>query len=161
MLDLSNSYWELLGKNGHDPLEQELGLLIPMHLAESVKDARRRAESGIMSYYQTIGDMRRDYLAWIGEKGFAMPGRLGKTASGEGLTFEKVCAEHAVLGDSETVAAALQQLAEETGASHMLAWMNIGSVPNNFARESMEQFARDVMPRIARYEPRGKGRREG
>lgn len=154
MLDLSNSYWELLGKHGHDPLEHELGLLIPMHLAESVREARLRAEGGIMSYYQTIGEMRRDYLAWIGEKGLAMPGRLGKTASGEGLTFEKVCAEHAVVGGSGTAVAALQQLADETGASHILAWMNIGSVPNDFVRASMEQFARDVMPRIAGYEPK-------
>lgn len=154
VLDLSNSYWDLLEKNRHDPSKHELGLLIPMHLAASVKEARKRAEGGIMSYYQTIGDMRRDYLEWIGEKGFAMPGRLSKTASGEGLTFEKVCAEHAVLGDSDSVVAALQQLADETGAAHMLAWMNIGSVPHNFVRESMEQFARDVMPRIESYEPK-------
>ncbi len=154
VLDLSNSYWDLLEKNRHDPSEHELGLLIPMHVAESVREAQKRAESGIMSYYQTIGDMRRDYLEWIGEKGFAMPGRLGKTASGEGLTFEKVSAEHAVVGDSDAAAAALQQLADETGASHMLAWMNIGSVPHKFVRESMERFAREVMPRIAAYEPK-------
>lgn len=154
VLDLSNSYWELLGKNGHDSLEHELGLLIPMHLAGSVEEARNRAEAGIMSYYQTIGDMRRDYLRWIAQKGIAMPGRLGKTASGEGLTFEKVCAEHAVVGDADTIVAALEQLAEETGASHILAWMNIGSVPHNFVRQSMEQFAAEVMPRIESYEPK-------
>lgn len=156
VIDLSNSYWELLGKNGHDPLEHELGLLIPMHLAESVREARRQAESGIMSYYQTIGEMRRDYLQWIAQKGIAMPGRLGKTASGEGLTFEMVCAEHAVVGDSDTVIAALEQLADETGASHILAWMNIGSVPNHSVRESMEQFTREVMPRITSYELKGR-----
>lgn len=154
VLDLSGSYWALLEKSGHDRSAHELGLLIPMHLAQSVEEARRRAESGIMSYYQTIGDMRRDYLAWIREKGFAMPGRLGKTASAEGLTFEKVCTEHSIVGDSDTAAAALRQLADETGATHLLAWMNVGSVPHRFVCESMEQFARDVMPRMESYDPR-------
>lgn len=154
VLDLSNSYWELLERNGHDPLQHELGLLIPMHLAESAGEARSRAESGIMSYYRTIGQMRSDYIQWITQKGIAMPGRLSKTATGEGLTFERVCAEHAVVGDSDTSVATLKQLADETGATHILAWMNIGSVPHSFVCESMEQFAREVMPRITAYEPK-------
>jgi len=158
VLDLSDSYWELLQRNGHDPLQREMGLLIPMHLAESGGEARRRSADGIMSYYQTIGDMRKDYIQWIAQKGIAMPGRLSRTAAGEGLTFERVCAEHAVVGDSEGAAAALERLADETGATHILAWMNIGSVPHSFVRQSMERFARDVMPRIAGYEPK---RRKG
>ena len=158
VLDLSNSYWELLARNGHDPFQRELGLLIPMHLGESVSGARSRAEHGIMSYYLTIGEMRRDYLQWIAQKDMAMPDRLSKTATGEGLTFERICAEHAVVGDSATAVAALEELADETGATHILAWMNIGSVPHSFVRQSMEQFAREVMPRIAAYEPR---RRKG
>jgi hypothetical protein len=36
-----------------------------------------------------------------------------------------------------------------TGAAHLLAWMNIGSVPHRYVVESMERFARDVMPGLA------------
>jgi alkanesulfonate monooxygenase SsuD/methylene tetrahydromethanopterin reductase-like flavin-dependent oxidoreductase (luciferase family) len=154
LLDLSNSYWEILEKNGQDPTQRELGLLIPVHLAEDAAEAGNRAEDGIMSYYRTIGDMRRDYIQWLDQMGRALPGRLSKTATGEPLTFERVCAEHAVVGDSDTAVAALERLADETGATHILAWMNIGSVPHRFVRESMEHFARDVMPRIEAHDPR-------
>ena len=117
VLDLSDSYWELLERSGHDPLQRELGLLIPMHLAGSAREARLRAERGIMSYYQTIGEMRKDYLQWIAQKGIAMPGRLSKTASGEGLTFEKVCAEYAVVGDSDTAVSRIVESANPWSSS--------------------------------------------
>ena len=77
-----------------------------------------------------------------------MPARLLKTATAEGLTFERVRAEHAVVGDSAAALAALRELAEKTRAAHILAWMNIGSVPHKFVLESMERFAREVMPRL-------------
>lgn len=153
LLDLSNSYWKLLEASGHDRAGQELGLLVPMHLAETIGEAQNRAQNGIMSYYKTIGEMRTNYIQWLGRRGIDLPSRLAKTSMGEGLTFERVCAEHAVVGDSYAAIAALQRLADETGATHILAWMNIGSASHRFVLESMKQFAREVMPELEQYRP--------
>ncbi|MEK7782979.1 MAG: LLM class flavin-dependent oxidoreductase [Candidatus Binatota bacterium] len=153
LLQLSNSYWKLLESYGKDRSQRELGLLIPMHLAETTGKARDRAQDGIMSYYRTIADMRSDYIQWLNGQGIDLPGRLGKTATGEGLTFERVCSEHAVVGDSDTALAALKQLINETGATHILAWMNMGSARHDLVLESMKQFARDLMPRLESYHP--------
>jgi alkanesulfonate monooxygenase SsuD/methylene tetrahydromethanopterin reductase-like flavin-dependent oxidoreductase (luciferase family) len=118
-----------------------------MHLAGSVKEAETRAREGIMSYYRTIAEMRSSYIDWLNSRGAPLPPRLLKTATGD-LTFERVCAEHAVVGDSDSAAAALTELAGKTRAAHILAWMNIGSMPHNLVLQSMERFARDVLPRI-------------
>jgi hypothetical protein len=42
----------------------------------------------------------------------------------------------------------LRELAENTGATHFLVWMNIGSVPHALVLESMRQFAVQVMPKF-------------
>src|ERR687892_682934 len=40
VIEFSNTYWEDLKKNGHDPKSRELGLLVPMHLAKTTEQAR-------------------------------------------------------------------------------------------------------------------------
>ncbi|MGH7769746.1 MAG: hypothetical protein ACREQP_20045, partial [Candidatus Binatia bacterium] len=147
VIDLAKSYWEGLKGHAHATAERELGLLVPMHLAGNVKEAEGRAREGIMGYYRTIGEMRKSYIDWLNGRGAPLPPRLLKTATGD-LTFDRVCAEHAVVGNADSVAAALSELAVKTRAAHILAWMNIGSVPHNLVLESMERFARDVMPRF-------------
>jgi alkanesulfonate monooxygenase SsuD/methylene tetrahydromethanopterin reductase-like flavin-dependent oxidoreductase (luciferase family) len=144
---LANTYWEELQAGGHAAAERELGLLVPMHLAGSVKEAQARARDGMMSYYRTIAEMRSGYIDWLSARGAPLPPRLLKTATGD-LTFERVSAEHAVVGDADSAVAALRELAGKTRAAHILAWMNIGSVRHNHVVESMERFAREVMPRI-------------
>jgi len=147
VVELANSYWKELENHGHAPAERELGLLAPVHLAGSVNEAEKRAREGIMSYYQTIGEMRTSYIDWLGSRGIPLPPRLLKTATGD-LSFERICAEHAVIGDSEFAVTTLRELARRTRAGHILAWMNIGSIPQQLVLESMRQFAREAMPQL-------------
>ncbi len=155
LLGLSRIYWQGLQLNGHDPAKRELGLLVPLHVAETNRKAQERAQEGIMSYYQIIGAMRSNYIQWLTRRGKDLPERLAKVAAAGALTFERVCAEHAVVGDSTQVVARIQQLADETGAGHMLVWMNIGSVHHGLVVESMRRFAGEVMPRLENYQPAG------
>jgi alkanesulfonate monooxygenase SsuD/methylene tetrahydromethanopterin reductase-like flavin-dependent oxidoreductase (luciferase family) len=154
VVNFARSYWELLQSHGHDPARRELGILVPIHLAQSQTEAQNRAQGGIMSYYKTIREIRTNYIDWLSRQGVAPPSRLSKTTTGD-LTLEQVCAEHAIVGDSNTAVAVLKQLADETGATYILAWMNIGNSPHKFVIESMEQFAREVMPRVKPYSPHG------
>jgi alkanesulfonate monooxygenase SsuD/methylene tetrahydromethanopterin reductase-like flavin-dependent oxidoreductase (luciferase family) len=148
----AKSYWENLERNGHDPSRREMGILVPMHLAGTVTEAKKRAQDGIMSYYKTIREMRKNYIEWLTAQGTPLPSRLLKTAIGE-FTLEQVCGEYAVIGDSDTAVTELKELSAKTGASHILAWMNIGSAPQKFVLEAMEQFAREVMPQIDAWQP--------
>ena len=145
LIEFAKAYWDGLKKHGHDPKTKELGLLVPMHLAPTTAEAKARSEAGIMSYFKTILDMRLDYTDWLIQRGDELPTRL-KTAAGTQVDFETICSRHAVVGDSQAAANALKDLSHNTGATHFLTWHNIGSVPHSLVKESMEQFAREVMP---------------
>jgi alkanesulfonate monooxygenase SsuD/methylene tetrahydromethanopterin reductase-like flavin-dependent oxidoreductase (luciferase family) len=146
--EFADAYWTGLEKHGHDKNEKELGLLVPMHLAKTTAEAKARAEEGIMSYFKTIADMRTEYIDWLTRRGVELPVRLGKSGAGLPVTYDTVCGQHAVVGDSHHAVTALQDLANKTGAAHFLVWMNIGNVPHALVVESMRQFAAEVMAKF-------------
>jgi alkanesulfonate monooxygenase SsuD/methylene tetrahydromethanopterin reductase-like flavin-dependent oxidoreductase (luciferase family) len=148
VIEFADVYWAGLEKHGHDKSERELGLLVPMHLAKTTADAKARAEEGIMSYFKIIADMRSSYIDWLTRRGVELPVRLGRSGAGLPVTYETVCDQHAVVGDSIQAITALQELAKRTGAAHFLVWMNIGSVPHALVVESMRQFAAEVLPKF-------------
>ena len=148
VIDFANRYWAGLKKHNHDRRERELGLLVPLHLARTTAEAKDRAEEGVMNYFKTIAEMRSQYIDWLTRCGMELPARLGRSGAGQPVTYETVCSQHAVIGDPSFAITTLQGLAERTGATHFLIWINIGSVPHGLVLESMEQFAREVMPRF-------------
>jgi alkanesulfonate monooxygenase SsuD/methylene tetrahydromethanopterin reductase-like flavin-dependent oxidoreductase (luciferase family) len=145
--EFADAYWEGLTKNGHDRKTQELGLLIPMHLAETTAEAKTRAEAGVMSYFKTILDLRLDYTDWLNRRGVELPARL-RTAAGSVVGFDVVCDKHAVIGDSALAVDKLKELVQRTGATNLLTWLNIGTVPHAAVKAAMEQFATEVMPKL-------------
>jgi alkanesulfonate monooxygenase SsuD/methylene tetrahydromethanopterin reductase-like flavin-dependent oxidoreductase (luciferase family) len=147
VVEYASAYWEGLKRNGHDLTSRELGLLLPMHLAATTAEAKTRSEAGIMSYFKTITDMRVDYSAWLTRRGVELPARL-RTAAGAQVAFETVCEKHAVIGDSGVAVDKIKNLTQQTGATNLLTWFNIGTVPHAAVKESMQQFAAEVMPRL-------------
>lgn len=145
--EFADAYWDGLKKNGHDPKTKELGLLIPMHLAKTTLEAKSRAEAGVMSYFKTILDLRLDYTDWLNRRGVELPARL-RTAAGSMVDFETVCEKHAVIGDSNRAVEMLKELTQRTGATNLLNWFNIGTVPHAAVKAAMEQFAKEVMPKL-------------
>jgi alkanesulfonate monooxygenase SsuD/methylene tetrahydromethanopterin reductase-like flavin-dependent oxidoreductase (luciferase family) len=147
VFEFADSYWEGLIKHGHDRKNRELGLLVPMHVARTTAEAKARAEAGVMSYFKTILDMRLDYTDWLTRRGVELPARL-RTAAGAMVSFDTVCEKHAVIGDSASVIGKVKDLRQKTGATHLLTWFNIGTVPHVEVEESMQQFAEEVMPKL-------------
>jgi alkanesulfonate monooxygenase SsuD/methylene tetrahydromethanopterin reductase-like flavin-dependent oxidoreductase (luciferase family) len=76
-----------------------------------------------------------------------LPTRL-RTAAGTQVSFETICEKHAVIGDAALVAEKIKKLGEQTGATQVLAWFNIGTVPHALVKESMERFTKDVTPKL-------------
>jgi alkanesulfonate monooxygenase SsuD/methylene tetrahydromethanopterin reductase-like flavin-dependent oxidoreductase (luciferase family) len=145
--EYAQAYWDGLKQHDHDSERRELGLLIPMHLAATTAEAKERSEAGIMSYFKTILDMRVDYTDWLTRRGVELPSRL-RTAAGAMVGFDTVCDKHAVIGDAQSAVTKIKELTEQTGAAHVLAWFNIGTVPHPLVMESMERFTKDVMPKL-------------
>jgi alkanesulfonate monooxygenase SsuD/methylene tetrahydromethanopterin reductase-like flavin-dependent oxidoreductase (luciferase family) len=147
IVEYAQAYWDGLKRHGHDPKSRELGLLMPMHLAATTAEAKGRSEAGVMSYFKTILDMRVDYTDWLTRRGVELPTRL-RTAAGAMVAFDTVCDKHAVIGDANLATDKIKKLTEQTGAAHVLAWFNIGTVPHPLVMESMQRFTKDVMPKL-------------
>jgi alkanesulfonate monooxygenase SsuD/methylene tetrahydromethanopterin reductase-like flavin-dependent oxidoreductase (luciferase family) len=147
VFEFADAYWAGLKEHGHDPRTKELGLLTPMHLARTTAEAKARSEAGVMSYFKTILDLRLDYTDWLNRRGVELPARL-RTAAGAMVDFDTVCEKHAVIGDSHFAIEKITELAKKTGATQLLTWFNIGTVPHAAVKESMQQFAEEVMPKI-------------
>ena len=147
VFEFADAYWAGLKEHGHDPRTKELGLLTPMHLARTTAEAKARSQAGVMSYFKTILDMRLDYTDWLTRRGAELPARL-RTAAGAMVGFDVVCEKHAVIGDTQFTIDKIKELTQRTGATQLLTWFNIGTVPHAAVKESMQQFATEVMPRI-------------
>lgn len=145
--EYAKTYWDGLKQHGHDGRARELGLLIPMHLAATTAEAKARSEAGVMSYFKTILDLRLDYTEWLNRRGVELPARL-RTAAGSMVEFDTVCEKHAVIGDSAVAIEKIKELTKTTGATNLLTWFNIGTVPHAAVKAAMEQFAAEVMPEL-------------
>lgn len=145
--EFADAYWAGLKKHGHDANSRALGLLIPMHIAATTAEAKARAEGGVMSYFKTILDLRLDYTDWLNQRGVELPPRL-RTAAGAMVGYDTVCDKHAVIGDAPFAVEKLKALCERTGATQILGWFNIGTMPNADVQDAMRRFATDVMPKL-------------
>ena len=146
--DFASTYWEVLTAHGHDPKKHELGLLLPMHVGSTMAAAETRAEAGVMSYYDVIQQTRGNYAQWLKIQGQLPPERLRNNSAVERLTFHRVCSEFAAIGTVDHLVSKTAELAHATGADHVLAWMNIGTVAHDHIKESMQRFAEDALPAI-------------
>ena len=146
--EFAAAYWKALADHGHDPEEHELGLLLPMHVGGTEAEAEARSEAGVMSYYDVIRETRGNYAEWLTARGRPLPERLRRNAAAGGLSFDRVCSEFAAIGTAGRVVDRIGDLARDTGAAHVLAWMNIGSVSHDHIKESMQRFAEDALPAV-------------
>ena len=148
---LAETYWSRLKSHGQHASGRELGLLAPTYVAETTEQARKEARDGIMDYYRVITETNGDYRNWLGRRG--QDTSQLRTPPFLGMTFERLCEQHAVLSDPDTAVAEFERRIRETGATHVICWMNIGSMPHELVLRSMELFAREVMPRLAAFRP--------
>jgi len=149
----SATYWSSLSEHDHDPDEHELGLLLPLHAAPTTGEAEERARSGVMSYYDVIRTTRANYAQWLTDQGRPLPERLRQNAVSGGINYERVCEEFAAIGAVERIVDRIAELTQQTGASHILAWMNIGSLAHEHIKDSMRRFAHDALPAVRALGP--------
>lgn len=149
----STTYRATLRAHGYDPEAHELGLLLPVHVAQTTRQAERRAEAGVMSYYEVIRATRAAYARWLTERGQPLPERLRQNAASQGISYARVCEEFAAIGTPNKVAERIAELADATGAGHVLTWMNIGSIPHAHIKDSMLRFAEEALPAVRALQP--------
>jgi alkanesulfonate monooxygenase SsuD/methylene tetrahydromethanopterin reductase-like flavin-dependent oxidoreductase (luciferase family) len=126
---------------GH-PGRGEVGVIVPVYVADTDRRAREESEASTMHFYRSIGQA----LA----RSSTSTGRNEAGARLAEITYEEVLADFAIYGSPESVTERLLALRERLGYSTLSVWMNSGGrVPPARVLASMRLFAERVLPRLA------------
>ena len=134
------SYHEAWRAAGH-PGRGEVGVIVPVYVAETARRAREEPEASAMHFYRSIGQALAKSAT-----------TTMRTQTGHRLidiSYDEVLREFAVYGTPEAVADRLLELREKLGYSTLSVWMNAGGqVPHERVLASMRLFAERVMPQL-------------
>ena len=129
-------------KAARHPGRGEVGVIIPVYVADTARQAREEPEASAMHFYRSIGQALAKSTT-----------TTMRTEAGQRLidiSYDEVLRDFAVYGTPEAVADRLLELRETLGYSTLSVWMNSGGqVPHERVMKSMRLFAERVMPRLA------------
>lgn len=130
---------------GH-PGRGDVGLSIPVYLAETDRQARDEAEASTMHFFRAISRALRKSDGASAETAEAREGRAEKLAE---ISYDEVLRERAIYGSPEFVADRLLELRETFGYSSLAMWMNAGGqIPHERVLRSMRLFTERAAPRL-------------
>jgi alkanesulfonate monooxygenase SsuD/methylene tetrahydromethanopterin reductase-like flavin-dependent oxidoreductase (luciferase family) len=132
--------------SGH-PGRGDVGVSVPLYVAETTRRAREEAEASTMGFFRTISKALKKSDGATAQTTEAREARASRLAE---ITYDEVLADYAIVGAPEAVAERLLALREEMGFSTLSTWMNPGGqIPNERVLTSMRLFAERVAPRLA------------
>ena len=148
---------EACEKEGYQADPMQMGWLEPIYVAESDEQARREYEEHFFYFvkrllpginvsppgYTTL----RSYESML--KGF-------NTFAINLETWDQVVeGQYAIVGSSDTVYERLVENLHRLGTGNLLGLFQLGTLPAEPTRRSLELFAREVMPRLRKEFPEG------
>ncbi|HYB42115.1 MAG TPA: LLM class flavin-dependent oxidoreductase [Candidatus Methylomirabilis sp.] len=116
----------------------DIGLSMPVYVAESDGRAREEAEASTMHFFRAISQaLQKSETRQVAAE------RLGE------ISYADVLREQVIYGSPETVADRLLALRERIPFSSLSGWMNCGGhIPHERVLTSMRLFAERVIPRL-------------
>jgi len=130
---------------GH-PGRGEVGLSIPVYVAETDRQARDEAEASTMHFFRAIARALRRSDGASTETAEAREGRAERLAE---ISYDEALRERAVYGSPESVTDRLLELRETLDYSSLSVWMNAGGqIPHERVIRSMRLFTERVAPRL-------------
>jgi alkanesulfonate monooxygenase SsuD/methylene tetrahydromethanopterin reductase-like flavin-dependent oxidoreductase (luciferase family) len=137
-------YRQALRANGHDPASKEIMAVYHMYCAETDADVAATADPALSRYqgFTKAVDMSReayrDPVAYKDWKGFF--------ENRSTITLEQMKASRAVIGRPEECIDRVRLLSERFGITYLCFEVNFGALPHANVVQSMERFAKTVMP---------------
>jgi alkanesulfonate monooxygenase SsuD/methylene tetrahydromethanopterin reductase-like flavin-dependent oxidoreductase (luciferase family) len=97
--------------------------------------------------------MREPFLQFLEHRAPDLRDYLARTFGPDGLNYDFLTREICIFGDADHCASRFAELRRRTGAGHFLCTFNFITLDHERCVESMEYFARDVMPRLSPFFP--------
>jgi alkanesulfonate monooxygenase SsuD/methylene tetrahydromethanopterin reductase-like flavin-dependent oxidoreductase (luciferase family) len=134
--------WTASGRPGRG----NVGMSVPLYVAETPRRAREEAEASTMHFFRSISKALKKSDGATAQTTEARAARANRLSE---ITYDEVLQEYAVVGSPEEVVDRLFALREEMGFSTISTWMNPGGlIPNERVLKSMQLFAERVAPRL-------------
>jgi len=135
--------WTASGRPGRG----NVGMSVPLYVAESARQAREEAEASTMHFFRSISKALKKSDGATAQTAEAREARANRLSE---ITYDEILNEYAVFGSPDEVVDRLSALREEMGFSTISTWMNPGGlIPNERVLKSMRLFAERVAPRLA------------
>lgn len=144
------SFKEATDRVGYDTPPEQLGWAVPIYLADTDGEARRRARPHVEYLFNTLLRMPRDMFFPAGyltpESAVRVLGAKGGLGSGGSDPDDLMDHGYVLAGSPATIRERLEALRDELGFGTLVGVFQFGSVTNEEFLGSVGLFAEEVMP---------------
>lgn len=141
---------EACQKEGYDADPLQLGWLVPIFVAETDAEARRRYEEHFWYFVRRL--LPGINISPPGYTSVRSAENIMKNAGTFALNLESwdqvVEGQYAIVGSPETVTELLSANVERLGVGNLLGLFQLGTLPAADTKQSLELFATEVMPKL-------------
>ena len=139
-------YRERFTAAGHAWRDDQMALMLPVHVGPTSAAARDAMRAGVHKYYQNLQAIFAAVPRSYGEHLERLE-TINKNVAD--LPFEKFCRDQSVFGDSAEVVDRLRAARDEFSLSQIICWFDQGSMlPRAEVERTMRRFADEVMPKL-------------
>jgi alkanesulfonate monooxygenase SsuD/methylene tetrahydromethanopterin reductase-like flavin-dependent oxidoreductase (luciferase family) len=140
-------YRDRLAAAGHPWRDDQMALMLPIHVGASAASAREAMRPGVLQYYRNL---RTIFSQLPDSYGDHLPRLRMIEENIANLPFDRFCRDQSVFGDASEVVDRLQAARDEFGLSQIIGWFDQGSMlGRDEAERAMRRFAEQVMPKLA------------
>jgi alkanesulfonate monooxygenase SsuD/methylene tetrahydromethanopterin reductase-like flavin-dependent oxidoreductase (luciferase family) len=135
-----------LAAAGHAWQDDQMALMLPVHVSATPAVARDAMRAGVLKYYRNLETIFSQLPESYGDH---LPRLKIIRETLANLPYEKFCRDQGVFGDAAEVVDRLQAAQDEFGLSQIICWFDQGSkLPRDEVERTMRRFADEVMPKL-------------
>ena len=140
-------YRARLAAAGHAWRDDQMALMLPVHVGATSQAARDAMRPGVLKYYKNLQTIFSQVPESYGEH---LPRLKMINETVADLPYEKFCRDQGVFGDAAEVIDRLHAAREEFGLSQIICWFDQGSMlPRPEVERTMREFADQILPKLA------------
>ena len=150
-------FWQIAEECGQERNPNRVGLMQAIVVGDSDAHARELYGKHVEAFFhKMLGGLPMEKLALPGQIGIPGLKALIKDPSDFGLygamrdaSYDQMVEAGCVIaGSAESVAQQLSEIAKEFGIGHLLAMLQIGTMPREVTMENIDRFADGVLPTL-------------
>jgi len=135
-----------LAAAGHTWQNDQMALMLPVHVGTTSGAAREAMRPGVLKYYRNLEVIFSQLPDSYAEH---LPRLKTIRDTIANLPYEKFCRDQGVFGDTAEVVDRLQAARDEFGLSQIICWFDQGAMlPRAEVERAMRRFTDEVMPKL-------------